>query len=354
MDNVLITRTDRLGDVILSLPVAAAIKTANPGTKITFLVAEPVAPIVTLCPWVDDCLTISNTVNPSSVVATLRERAFDAAICLYPRPRVASWLKQARIPLCVGTARRWYSYRFNRRVNISRARSNRHERDLNLELLRGLGWNQWTTVDPVCVPSQDSQRAARIILEKAGIDAQRKPIAVVHPGCGGSARNWKPERYRQLCQALKESGMVVLVTGTDSERPLAADVVGELRDSIVSVAGATNLHSLAALLQQASVVVGPSTGPIHLAAAVGTPVVALFGPVRTTGPNRWGPLGKGHQVFVPPVDLCDCRIDHCRVGDCMDMIPADAVAGAVIRAVRANTPAHASDQNARKAPNRPI
>jgi ADP-heptose:LPS heptosyltransferase len=332
MKNILVTRTDRLGDVILSLPVAAAIKAATTGTNVTFLVAEQVAPVVSLCPWVDDCLTIAKAQDPSSIVATLRERAFDAAICLYPRPYVASRLKQAGIPVRIGTSRRWYSYRFTRRVNLSRASSGRHERDLNLELLRGLGWGKFTISDPLCIPTQDSQRAARILLDKAGFDWKQHPYAVVHPGCGGSARNWKPERYRQLCQTLKENGLAVLVTGLNSEKQLAADVVGETKDGIASLAGTTDLTTLAALLQQASVFVGPSTGPMHLAAAVGTPVVALFGPVRTTGPDRWGPLGTGHQVFVPPVDTCDCRVDHCRLGDCMDMIDVQSVAGAVVRA----------------------
>jgi ADP-heptose:LPS heptosyltransferase len=331
MKNILVTRTDRLGDVILSLPVAAAIKAATIGTNVTFLVAEHVAPIVDLCPWVDDCLTIAKAQDPSSIVAALRERAFDTAICLYPRPHVASWLKQAGIPVRVGTSRRWYSYRFNRRVNLPRASSGRHERDLNLELLRGLGWKDLDVSDPLCVPTQDSQRTARILLEKAGIDAANQAYAVVHPGCGGSARNWKPERYHRLCQTLKENGLTILVTGSDSEQQVAADVVGETEDGIVSLAGATDLTTLAALLQQASVFVGPSTGPMHLAAAVGTPLVALFGPVRTTGPGRWGPLGTGHQVFLPPVETCDCRIDHCRVGDCMDMIDVQAVAQAALR-----------------------
>jgi len=331
MDNILIARTDRLGDVILSLPVAAAIKHTEPGTKITFLVAETIAPVVDLCPWVDDCM-IQGAKGDSAFASRLREKVFDAVVCLYPRPRLATLLKQARIPVRIGTSRRWYSYRFNRRVNFSRATSGRHERDLNLELLRGLGWEKIHVSDPLCVPTQDSQFAARILVEKAGIETNQQAYAVVHPGCGGSARNWKPDRYRRLCQMLNDSGLAVVVTGSDSERQLATEVIGETRENTASLAGATDLKTLAALLQGASVFIGPSTGPMHLAAAVGTPVVALFGPVRTTGPNRWGPLGKGHQVFLPPVDTCDCRVDRCRLGDCMDMIEVKAVAETVLRA----------------------
>ncbi|MBI5869173.1 MAG: glycosyltransferase family 9 protein [candidate division Zixibacteria bacterium] len=172
------------------------------------------------------------------------------------------------------------------------------------------------------------------MIKKACVDFEQRASVVIHPGCGGSARNWKPERYRVLCQILMENDLSVIVTGSDAERGLAAEVIGREGDRAISVAGTTGLNQLAALLQQASVFVGPSTGPMHLAAAVGTPVVALFGPVRNTGPDRWGPLGNGHKVFQPPVDTCKCRIGHCQLGDCMDMIPVEDVATAVLNAVR--------------------
>ncbi len=332
MKNILITRTDRIGDVVLSLPVAYAIKAAHPECHVTFLVATAVAPIVQMCPWVDDCLTLGPESDAAGIVHRLRQRRFDAAVCLYPRPHIASWLKQAGIPVRVGTSRRWYSYRFSRRVSLHRAGSGRHERDLNLQLLRGLGIDRPAVSDPLCVPPQNAIDAACIILKEAGIEADS--YAVVHPGSGGSARNWRPERYTEVCRMLTESGVAVLVTGSQPEVILADKVNGAMRNGIASIAGRTDLPVLAAILQRASVFFGPSTGPMHLAAAVGTPVVALFGPVRTTEPARWGPLGQGHTVFVPPVLLCRCRVDSCRQGDCMDMIGVNQVADAVRAAVR--------------------
>lgn len=331
MKNILVTRTDRLGDVILSFPVAAAIKAIDPEVIVTFLVAPSASPAVELCPWIDDHIATPPAGEFRTLAATLKERKFDAAVCLYPRPQIAALLKKARIPLRVGTSRRWYSYRFNRRVRIARANSGRHERDLNLESLRGLRWSNWPTVNPVCTTTQDSLEAVRIMSKKAGVDLAQRASVVVHPGCGGSARNWKPERYRLLCQSLMENNLSVIVTGSTAERDLAESVAGSATDRSISLAGATDLRQLAALLRQARAFVGPSTGPMHLAAAVGTPVVALFGPVRTTGPDRWGPLGDGHRVFVPPIAACNCRVDHCQLGDCMDMIPVGEVAEVVLR-----------------------
>ncbi|MBI5869172.1 MAG: glycosyltransferase family 9 protein [candidate division Zixibacteria bacterium] len=82
MNNILVTRTDRLGDVILSFPVAAALKAHDPGVTATFLVSEYVAPVVRLCPWIDDCIAVPQTGESASLVTTLRERAFDAVLCL--------------------------------------------------------------------------------------------------------------------------------------------------------------------------------------------------------------------------------------------------------------------------------
>jgi ADP-heptose:LPS heptosyltransferase len=158
-------------------------------------------------------------------------------------------------------------------------------------------------------------------------------FVVIHPGCGGSARNWTPEHYHDLCRRLHDSGVEIVVSGSESEMELARQIKGGIGDGIHSIAGRTDLSVMAAVLRESRVFVGPSTGPMHLAAAVGTPVVALFGPVLTTGPDRWGPLGKGHCVFVPPVETCRCRINECRLGDCMAMIDPGEVAGAVTAAM---------------------
>jgi ADP-heptose:LPS heptosyltransferase len=327
--NVLITRTDRIGDVILSLPVAGAIKHAFPETRVTFMVGKASEPVVRMCPWIDETLVVGS--GSEATLAQLQSGRFDAAVCLYPRSELARLLQKAKIPVRVGTARRVYSYRFNRRINLSRRAGGRHERDFNLALLRGLGIETPIVLDPVCIPSYEATASARILLGELGI-GPRTAFVVVHPGCGGSARNWTPQNYRSLCRALHTSGIRVVVSGSEHEADLVKEVVGDMGKQIQSIAGRTDLLLLSAILKEASVFIGPSTGPMHLAASVGTPVVALFGPVRTTGPDRWGPLGDGHSVFVPPVETCRCRINECRLGDCMAMIEPAAVADAVLDA----------------------
>ncbi len=333
--NILVTRTDRLGDVILSLPVAAAIKDAWPDTRVTFLVREAVLPIIRMCSWVDDAIVADDGRRLGSQYKDLRDRRFDAAVCLFPKSTVAGLLKRARIPVRVGTARRLYSFRFNRRVHVSRAKGGRHERDFNLDLLQGLTLDNPTVVDPVCEPPSEAvERSAQLLVQKGVQVGDQSPIAIVHPGCGGSARNWSMDNYRTLCRQLIDNGVRVVLSGTESERELAATVAGDLKDRITIIAGETDLEMLAGIMQHADLFIGPSTGPMHLAAAVGLPVLALFGPVRTTTPDRWGPLGDHHHVFTPDVPTCNCKLDRCKLGDCMDRIAVPTVVERALTMIR--------------------
>ena len=331
-ENILVTRTDRIGDVILSLPTAGAIKEACPSARVTFLVGDAPLPAVQMCPWVDDTIVTESRIGDESVLSEIKSRAFDAVICLYPRSQLARLLVQTRIPVRIGTARRFYSYRFNRRINISRKAGGRHERDFNLVLLQGLGITDPRILDPVCIPSHEARTSARIMLGELGIEPDQ-PFAILHPGCGGSARNWSADHYRDLCRRLQEWGIALVLSGSETEKELVDHIKDGLSQRIYSIAGRTGLDVLAAVLNAARVFIGPSTGPMHLAAAVGTPVVALFGPIRTTGPERWGPLGEGHRVFTPPVETCRCPVEKCKLGDCMAMIDPGAVADAVVAAM---------------------
>lgn len=348
--NILVTRTDRIGDVILSLPVAAALKDAWPDTRVTFLVRDAVLPIVRMCSWIDDVIIANEGRRLGLQYQDLRNSRFDAAVCLFPTSAVARLLQRARIPVRVGTARRLYSLRFNRRVRISRAGGGKHERDFNLDLLRGLALDNPKIVDPLCEPPTEAVEKASQLLQRKGVPANREqPIVIVHPGSGGSARNWPVENYRELCRGLVDNGLRVVLSGSGAERELAMAVSGERNNRIATIAGETDLEMLAGIMRHADLFIGPSTGPMHLAAAVGLPVLALFGPVRTTTPDRWGPLGDRHHVFTPDVPTCNCKLNQCKLGDCMDRIAVPTVVEKALMMIRSQTqqtpPAASAQQN---------
>ena len=151
----------------------------------------------------------------------------------------------------------------------------------------------------------------------------------MHPGASVPARAWAPERNAELVAALVAAGWNVAVTGAPGERELTAYVAGARpgRD----LGGATDLAELAAVLEGAAAVVVGNTGPAHLAAAVGTPVVSLYAP--TVPAERWRPWRVPHAILNEPVPCAGCRARSCPVPGhpCIDELPLEAVLDAVER-----------------------
>ena len=157
-----------------------------------------------------------------------------------------------------------------------------------------------------------------------------EPYVVVHPGASVPARAWSPAKNAELVDALVARGRRVVVTGGTGERELTASVAGEPRDDVVDLGGRTTLAELGAVLEEAEAVVVGNTGPAHLAAAVGTPVVSLFAPVVPA--VRWRPWRVAHVLLGDQDAPCrDSRARTCPVPGhpCLDGIAVDEVADAV-------------------------
>ncbi len=293
---LLVVRTDRLGDVLLSLPVFAELRERFPGSKLVLLGSPAVAPLASAHPWIDDLIVDDRSGRHRriggfrSLVGEIESRSFAAAIILRPTLRNALLTAAARIPIRVGTAFRAYSWFFTHRVLQHRRGSGRHESELNLGLLEPLGGAgrprpPWVPVEP------EARLQARAL-------AGGHPYVVLHPGSGGSAGEWPPEHFAALGRTLVESHRVgVVVTGIDAEAALVERVAAGIPEAR-SLAGRTSLPLLAALLAEARAVVAASTGTLHLAAAVGTPVVGIYPALGDASPERWGPRGEAIAILA--------------------------------------------------------
>ena len=320
--------------MVLTLPMLAALRRCFPSAHIAVLLRRYTSGIVEGNPHVDELVWYDRGGEPvpfAEMARTLRSGAFDAVVVVYPTFRLAALMALARIPVRVGTGYRSYSLLFNRRVYEHRKDARRHELEYNLRLLTELGCN--ATGPPeftIAVPRQARERA-EAVLRSVGVDPGR-PYAVLHPGSGGSARDWPSDRFAELAAHLAAGrGLQVVVTGSGAESPLATGVVQGSGRGAVSVAGMLTVQELAAVLDGAAVFVSNSTGPLHLAVAMGTPVVGLYPPHPAMSKKRWGPYCGTNRVLVPdrPADCEDCvkRPDiRCA---CMDSISVDAVASAV-------------------------
>ncbi|TGD81399.1 glycosyltransferase family 9 protein [Hymenobacter wooponensis] len=314
MKTFLISRTDAIGDVVLTLPVAGRLKQLYPGCRVVLLGRTYTQAVAEACPWVDDFLNYDEllVLPVASQVALLRSQQAYAMLHIFPNKLLARLARKAAIPVRIGTRNRLFHWlTCNRLVALSRRHSPLHEAQLNLQLLEPLGQ---ATVLPlpetaalVCL---QATVALPEHLQKLLAARQPKQLNVVlHPRSRGSAREWGLPHFGTLARLLHKAGHRVFVTGTAAEGEelrdwlqqhqhfLAADLTGQLR-----------LPQLIAFIGATDGLVAGSTGPLHLAAALGRQALGLYPPIRPMHPGRWAPLGPHAEYLVFDKPNCqDCR-----------------------------------------------
>jgi len=310
---ILLSRTDAIGDLILTLPVARSIKGLHPDFHVTMLVSEYTEPLLETEKYIDGVIAIpsrelGNYVEVRELADLMKTASFDAVIFFYPRFSLVLAARMAKIPIRIGTGYRIYSLLLNRRVKQHRKQSDQHELDLNYELadsfLPGLPRHE-----PRLNVSDLEIDSANRLLSENGI-AATDPFVIVHPLSRGSAPNWRPERYVSLIRQLAASGVPVVVTGAAHERQQLDNILSGSSKGVINLAGATDLHQLKGLIKTARLTVSSSTGPIHIATAVGTFAVGIYPPQRALSPVRWGPRGGANKLFVPAVTSNKGPIDE--------------------------------------------
>jgi hypothetical protein len=195
--HILVSRTDRIGDLILSLPVFQSLKASFPGVKVTALVSPYAREVVEAHPDVDHVELLSRADTLPTLIWKFRQLECDAFLALYPRPTIALAARVARIPLRVGVSYRWWSFLYNKRIPVHRSKCDRHESDYNLDLVRALGAEKLKPYPVFPVSASDREYVRRLLKEKGLAPGER--LVVVHPGSKGSALNWKPEKYSTVC-----------------------------------------------------------------------------------------------------------------------------------------------------------
>ena len=327
--NILLVRIDRIGDVILSLPMLPLLKRRYPNARISVLMRQYTRELVEQHSCVNEVFVYEHEGSLRSLWAILKEirkRHFDIAIIPYPRFRPALILFFAGIRTRVGSGYRWYSFLFNRRVFEHRKDAKRHEAEYNLNLLRPLGIEAQGEPEFEFSISPSVRDAVNSMLAGNSIRPQ-DPFIILHPGSGGSSRDWSAENFSRLGNEVQHRlGLKVIVTGGNGEEGLAKKIAAGMTESPLAVVGKLSLMELGALIRRAKVFVSNSTGPMHIAAIVGTPVVAFFPPIVQCSPVRWGPYTHKKKIFLADNNTCQlCKGSPCRSNVCMDQITVDEV-----------------------------
>jgi lipopolysaccharide heptosyltransferase I len=324
--NILIVRLGALGDVVHAIPAAAALRAAYPGAEIDWLVEAKHRAIVDLVTSIDRAVVLERA-SPSGwldVIRQLRLKAYDLAIDLQGLLKSAVLARASGAPRVIGFSI-WHLREKSARPFYSETASSdeAHVVLRNLRLLRAVGIDEGTIRFPLRAAAS---RALDEIRARIG-SGQR--FALVNPGAAWPNKRWPPTRYGQVAAFVRDvCGFVPVVLWGPGEQALAEEVVASSSGAAVA-APPTSVVDLVALSREAALVVSGDTGPLHIAAAVGTAAVGIFGP---TDPARNGPW-DARDVVVSRYEQCKCHYDRrCHERQwCLDEVIVREVCAAVQR-----------------------
>ncbi len=321
---ILAVRLDNLGDVLVTTPALHAVKASLPQGSLTLLASPVGAQVARLDPDIDDVIVYEAPwVDPwrklphdsrreQRAIAAIRERRFDGAIIFtsyHQSSLPAAYLCYlADIPLRVAASVDGPGSLLTTRHKHPERMM--HEVERGLDLVAALGLHTEDRDLVLAVPDSARTHVSALLRER---DVDRRPLIVVHPGCSMPARTYPWDLYAEIVEGLVgELGARVLLTGAVDERELAERIRKRLsppsRAATVSLAGRLPFGDLCALIEAADLTITNNTGPMHIAAAVKTPVIALF--ALTNPPEQWGPWQVPHRVLYHDVP---CRICYSRV-----------------------------------------
>jgi heptosyltransferase III len=335
---ILVIKLKQPGDVLVSTPVIAAIKKAWPESHLTYLVPRGTEPMVAGHPGLDGLMVVdrrgASWGETLRFIRKLRQARFDLVLELSggDRGAIYSFLTgaQERLGFAHPGQPFWQRCGCFTRL-LPRPPVKMHLVEQNLEALRALGI---AAANPRLQFFWDAQVEQRVQDLLTSLDLADRAFVVMHPGAGWRFKCWTPAGYARVIEFFQEEWhLPVVLTGTEAphEQDLLAALLQACRATPINVVGQLSLKELGALIARARLFFGMDSAPMHLAAAVNTPAVALFGP---SGVFNWGPWGEGHLVIKKDWDCLPCGRDGCqgsKVSRCLVELTPEEVLAAMAR-----------------------
>lgn len=344
---VLIIKPSAIGDIVHALPVLNLLRRKWPDARVSWLVSSACASLLDGHPQIDELIRFERKRfgkgwrKPSAAMGLfkftreLRSREFDLVIDLQGLFR-SGWLaKKTRAPVRVGPAEArelgWVFY--THRVETGFPRGHAVDRYLKIAEAIGLGREPVNFI--FATTESDREAAARLV-------SPGERFAVLLPGANWETKRWPPEKFADLVEPLRQRyGLISVIAGGAGDKKLAVHIPGA-----VDLTGRTNLRQLVALMERADIVIGNDTGPIHIAAALGRPMVAIYGP---TNPQYTGPYGRLDTVVRLDLECSPCLSRGCANPSylsCLRNLGTEMVLDAVERQIGAKRRLSVLQQNA--------
>ena len=330
LTNVLIVKLSAIGDVIHALPVSYAIKETFPYAKVTWVVEPPAYDLLTMNPYVDKIIlfekkefkTFSGFFEKFSPFRKeIQAESYDAVLDLQGLFKSAAIAFFAKSNIKLGICNmRELSNKVSKPVIGEHAQGHIVER--YLDTARAIGCHVKDVTFPIEIPREEIYNA-RDIMKNAGLD-ENKPYVVFAVGANWANKRWRTDFFAELGDWLYNlKVMPVLIGGGETDFKIAADIYAAMQNSPVNLVNKTNLKQLAYVIENARLVIGGDTGPVHLAAGMGVRTLMLMGP---TDANRNGPYGQIENAVEVDRDCKGCWKRACRKNeDCLEKISVQMI-----------------------------
>ncbi|QDQ27272.1 putative lipopolysaccharide heptosyltransferase III [Chitinimonas arctica] len=348
---VLVTKLRHHGDVLLTTPVLASLKRQLPWAEIDALIYHETRDMLADNPYLDQLHTIQRTRavggtwaklrHELSLFRTLRSRRYDLVLHLTEHNRGATLVRALKPRWSVSLDGPWHGF-FKRSFShlyLPLWGNRRHTVEMNLDALRVIGlYPDEADKHLSLIPGEAATHRCRAELAAAGLAPQG--YLLLHPGSRWAYKVWPAERMADLIGRLLAAGHKIVLTGSpdQAEREMADTILAQLgagREQVLNRVGQLNLRELAAYIADARMLIGVDSVPMHMAAALDTPIVALFGP---SNPVEWGPWRVPHRLVSAALPCLPCGMKGCGnsgYSECLANLPADTVMAAVQDLLRA-------------------
>jgi heptosyltransferase II len=315
---ILVTRTDRMGDVILSIPAVRHLRRVCPDAYIAFMVASGNRELVMEEEDINKVIVYDKRSKHKGFLANLkfvrelRKKKFDLAIALHPSTRGHLLLFSAGIPRRIGYDKKW-GHLLTKKAPHEKQHGKKHEVDYNLELVRFAGFDiSGADRLPRVLVNEERLNEIRMRLNELGVTGS---VVAVHAGASCRSKMWPLERFAAAADVLAEKySAEIVIVGTGESIKGALEMKKMMKKKPIDMTGEIGLSELAALFSMCSLVISNDSGPAHLAAAVGAPVVVIFGRNDPgLSPARWAPITDKKRILHSPPECSPCLAHNCEI-----------------------------------------
>ena len=331
---ILLVRLDRIGDVILSTPAIRAIRDAYPESYIAFMVRPYAAEVVEGNPYLNEIIIYDKEGEQKDLfgnlkfIQLLRKENFDLAIILHPTIRTHIVTSLAGIPIRVGYDRKW-GFLLTKRIPHGKQFGLKHEIDYTLNILEYIGVKAKDKT--LYVPLKErSERKIDGLFAASGVKKDDTVIAI-NSGASCISKRWGQKQFAKVGELLmnKYGAKIIIICGP-KDKPFGDKVASLLKENCINLSGKTSVSDVASVLKRSRLFISNDSGPVHIACAVGTPAIAIFGRSdRGLSPERWGPSGNKDIILHKYVGCKVCLAHNCKISfKCLEAITVEEVVAA--------------------------